>query len=113
MVPAAKCPGSTLETHGLFGSPVMFPTTFVHFFPPSRVTWRLPSSVPTQTTIESFGDSPIAKIVVCISALELSTVTPPDCSCFCFSESFVLRSGEMRSHDWPWLRDRKRYCAPM
>ena len=57
--------------------------------------------MPAQTTIESFGDSPIAKIVVCISADELSTVTPPDCSCFCLSGSFVVRSGEMRSHVCP------------
>ena len=69
--------------------------------------------MPAHTTIESFGDSPIAKMVVCVSALELSTVTPPDCSCCCFVVSLVVRSGEMRSHVCPWLRERKRYCAPM
>src|SRR5205085_5660094 len=51
-------------------------------------------------------------MVVCVSASELSTVTPPDSSCFCFSGSFVVRSGEMRSHDWPPLGDRYRYCEP-
>ena len=51
-------------------------------------------------------------MVVCISADELSTVTPPDCSCFCFSGSFVDRSGEMRSHESPRSRERKRNCEP-
>jgi hypothetical protein len=52
-------------------------------------------------------------MVVCISALELSTVTPPDCSCRCLVESFVVRSGEVRCHVCPWSRYRKRNCAPM
>ena len=34
--------------------------TFFHDLPPSRVTWTLPSSVPTQMTSWSFGDSLIA-----------------------------------------------------
>src|SRR5437899_399116 len=54
------------------------------------------------------GDSQMAKIVVCISADELSTVTPPDCSCFCFSGSFVVKSGEILSHFWPWSWERNR-----
>src|SRR4051812_34933092 len=101
MVPVLKCPGSTPDTHAYFGRPAMLPTTFVHDLPPLRVTCRLPSSVPAHTVIESRGDSPIAKIVVCVSALELSTVTPPDCSCCCFVVSFVVRSGEIFSHVWP------------
>src|SRR5580765_4273932 len=98
MVPLAKWPGSTVVTHAFLGSPFTLPTTFVHETPPFCVTCKLPSSVPAHMTLGDRGDSPIAKIVVCISALELSTVTPPDCSCFCFSGSFVVRSGEMRSH---------------
>src|SRR6185295_12047579 len=101
------------ETHALFGMPLMFAVTFVHVLPPSRVTCTLPSSVPTQITSLFLRDSAIAKIVVCISAAELSIVTPPDCSCFCFCGSFVVRSGEMRSHVWPWSRERKRNCEPM
>ena len=43
------------------------------------MTCTLPSSVPTQIRFGFFGDSQIEKIVVCISADELSTVMPPDC----------------------------------
>ena len=100
-VASSKWPASSDDTQAFFGSPRMFATTFVHVFPPSRVTCTLPSSVPAQTTSGFLGDSEIAKIVVCISADELSTVTPPDCSCFCFSGSLVVRSGETRSHVWP------------
>jgi hypothetical protein len=50
---------------------------------------------------------------VCISAAELSTVIPPDCSCFCFSGSFVVRSGEIRFHDCPPSFVTKRNWAPM
>jgi hypothetical protein len=50
---------------------------------------HVPVVVPTQITFASRGDSEIEKIVVCISAAELSTVMPPDSSCFCFSGSFV------------------------
>ena len=51
-------------------------------------------------------------MVVCISADELSTVTPPDCSCFCFSGSLVVRSGEIRSQLCPLSPERKRNWAP-
>src|SRR6266566_3597138 len=46
-------------------------------------------------------------MVVCSSAEELSTVTPPDSSCFCFSLSLVVRSGEMRSQVLPRSRERQ------
>ena len=39
----------------------------------------------------------IAKIVQWFSAVELSRVSPPDSSCFCFAGSLVVRSGEIRS----------------
>ena len=89
------------ETQAFPGMPTTFPTTLLHDLPPSPEICTLPSSVPAQITFEFFGDSEMAKIVVCISAEELSTVTPPDCSCFCFSGSLVVRSGEMRSHVSP------------
>src|SRR2546428_8811530 len=101
------------ETQAFFGIPPTFPTTLLHDLPPSREICTLPSSVPTQITFEFFGDSATEKIVVCISAEELSTVTPPDCSCFCFSGSLVVRSGEMRSQLSPLSRERKRNWAPM
>src|SRR5438477_10110159 len=100
-VPSAKCPASIDVTHAFFGSPAMLAVTFVHVLPLSRVICTLPSSLPIQTRSWFFGDSAMQKIVVCISADELSTVTPPDCSCFCFCGSFVVRSGEMRSHVCP------------
>src|SRR6059036_3272674 len=99
-------------TQAFFGRPLMLAVRFFQFLPPSRVTCTLPSSVPTQIRFGFFGDSQIEKIVVCISAEELSTVIPPDCSCFCFSGSFVVRSGEMRSQVSPRLRDRNRNCEP-
>src|SRR6266567_1257800 len=67
-------------TQAFLGSPLILPTTFFQVLPPSRVSCTLPSSVPTQIKFGFFGESEIAKIVVCISAEELSTVTPPDCS---------------------------------
>ena len=103
--------GSTQVTHGPFGKPGT--TTFVQCAPPSRVTCTLPSSVPTQTVFASSGDSLITLIVVFDSADELSTVMPPDSSCFCFSGSLVVRSGEIRCQVSPWSVERKRNCAPM
>ncbi len=51
-------------------------------------------------------------MVVWFSAVELSIVSPPDCACFCFSGSLVVRSGLIRSHVSPRSRVRYRYCAP-
>src|SRR5690349_20443070 len=113
MVPSSRCPGSTDVTHAFLGRPAMWATTLVQVFPPSLESWRLPSSVPTQMTLPFFGDSAMEKIVVCISADELSTVTPPDCSCFCFSGSLVVRSGEIRSQVWPKSRERNKNWAPI
>ena len=55
---------STPETQVRLGSPGTLATTFVQFLPPSRVTCRLPSSVPTQTTFGFFGDSLMVMMVV-------------------------------------------------
>src|SRR6266496_2507374 len=103
---------STRETHVPFGRPATLPATLVQPLPPSRVTCRLPSSVPTQITPLFLGDSLIVKIVQWFSAVELSRVRPPDSSCFCFSGLLVVRSGEMRSQLSPWLRDRNRNWPP-
>jgi len=45
-VPSSNRDGAMRETYPPFGAPGSFAYTFVHAFPPSRVTWRLPSSVP-------------------------------------------------------------------
>src|SRR6266699_3619456 len=99
-------------TQAFLGSPLILPTTFFQVLPPSRVSCTLPSSVPTQIKFGFFGESEIAKIVVCISAEELSTVTPPDCSCFCFSGSLVVRSPDILFHVCPWSFDWNRNCDP-
>ena len=48
---------STQLTQDADGKPGTLATTLVHVFPPSRVSWTLPSSVPTQTVRASSGDS--------------------------------------------------------
>src|SRR5262245_55189069 len=68
-VALSKCPASMLKmrVHGLIAGGV----TFVHFAPPSIVTWILPSSVPAQMTFTSFGDGESA-----VMAPEGPGVTP-------------------------------------
>ena len=58
-VASSKRPASTVETQVPFGRPATFGATFVQVLPASRVTCRLPSSVPTQITWAFFGDSAI------------------------------------------------------
>src|SRR5215471_5789214 len=100
------------ETHVCFGRPGTLAATFCHDLPPSRVSCRLPSSVPAQITLAFLGDSLIVKIVQWFSALELSTESPPDSSCFSLLGSFVVRSGEMRVQVSPRSVERSRNCAP-
>ena len=84
----------------------------VQFAPSSRVSWTLPSSVPTQITPRWSGLGAIVRIVVWFSAPVPSFVMPPDSSYFCFSGSFVVRSGDSSSHAPPWSRLRCRNCEP-
>src|ERR1035438_201738 len=86
-VPSAKRLASTQDTQDAFPTPATLAATLVQSWPPSRVICTLPSSVPAQTIWPFLGDSEMEYTVVCISATELSTVTPPDSSCFCFSGS--------------------------
>ena len=94
------------------GTPGSFFPTLVQDFPPSRVSWMFPSSVPTHTTSWFLGDSQMVKMVQWFSADELSTERPPDSACFCLTGSLVVRSGEMRSQVSPRSRVRNRNCAP-
>ena len=48
----------------LAGTPVTFFSTLVQVLPPSRVTWRRPSSVPTQITPCCSGLGAMAMMVV-------------------------------------------------
>src|SRR5438477_11366907 len=86
-VPSLKRPASIEVTHVFLGRPLILLTTFFQVLPPSRVTCTLPSSVPPQIRFGFYGDSQLEKIVVCIPAEDLSTGSPPDCSCSCSSVS--------------------------
>ena len=57
------CDASTPFTYVPFGTPGTRSATFFHVFPPSRVTCRLPSCVPTHRTFASTGDSLIRVMV--------------------------------------------------
>ena len=54
----------TIQYRWFAGNPWMFLPTSVNVFPPSTLTWRLPSSVPAQTTPGCTGDSLIEMIVL-------------------------------------------------
>src|SRR5438067_2175123 len=68
-VPGSKRLASTHETQLAFGKPETFPATLVQCPPPSRVSWTLPSSVPTQMVFASRGDSLITVMVVWAAAV--------------------------------------------
>src|SRR6185436_17261380 len=51
-----------------FGTPGTLSTTFFHVMPPSRLTWRLPSFVPTQTMPGTTGDSLIVMMLLYAAA---------------------------------------------
>ena len=57
IIPGAKRLASTQFTQLFFGKPRTLATTFSHCCPPSRVSCRLPSSVPTQIRPAVSGDS--------------------------------------------------------
>src|SRR2546426_12433781 len=82
------------------GIPLTFGVRFAHWAPPSRVRCTNPSSLPTQMSPSSRGDSATAKIVSYHSTPVLSPVIgPPDH--FCFDLSLRVRSGLIAFHDWP------------
>ena len=110
-MPAASRDASTVGIQALGARPGTLRRTFAHVFPPSRVTWTLPSSVPTQITLESSGDGAMLSSVVWNSAAVLSvTIWPPEFCCF--FGSFVVRSGEITSQEFPKSRDRKSTLPP-
>ena len=87
---AASCGDGSITY--VSASPTPLGVTFVHVFPPSRVSWTSPSSVPTQMVCASNGDSAIQKIVLYTSPPAPSLVigTPPGP---CFVLSLRVRSG--------------------
>src|SRR5437870_6376545 len=82
------------------GKPGMRAPPLVQVFPPSRVTWTLPSSVPTQRTLVSVGAILIVRIVLYVSAPEMSySIGPPLVTCLLLS--FFVRSGLIGVQCWP------------
>src|SRR6266542_4922136 len=73
---------------GRFG---IFDVTFVHVFPPSRVSCTRPSLVPAQISPFSSLDSAIANTTPAYSTPMLSGVSPPELCCLLLS--FSVRSG--------------------
>src|SRR5437870_8106114 len=68
------------------------PDTLLHVFPPSRVPCTSPSSVPTQITVESVGARLTVRIVLYVSAPEMSySIAPPLVTCL--DLSLRVRSG--------------------
>src|SRR5688500_10169620 len=106
---------SMLLTQAPLGIP-LFQTSgalLVQVLPPSVVTCRLPSSVPTQITFSLSGCCVMVKMVQWFSADVLSPVIPPLSSVFCFAGSLVLRSGEIRIQLRPSSVERYRYWLAM
>src|SRR5262249_34283448 len=95
-VRSSKWPASMLKmrVHGLIAAGV----TFVHFAPPSTVTWMLPSSVPAQSTFAFLGDGENAVMVPSGAAV---TVTPYLPALTGTAHVCRARSGLMRVHVWP------------
>ena len=56
-VPASNAPACTQATQACGGRPLTLPITLLQLPPPSRVSCRLPSSVPTQIRPACLGDS--------------------------------------------------------
>src|SRR5689334_24961802 len=85
-VPASNGDTPTWYTRPSSGSPFALGRTLVHVFPPSFVTWTLPSSVPNQITFVSVGAMVIDRMVLYVSAPEMSYSTrPPLVTCLVFS----------------------------
>src|SRR4051795_11919149 len=101
---ASKFDACRRDTHKPGGTPGMLPVTFVHDLPPSRVTCTLPSSVPAQITLRSFGDSLSATIVPYVSAFEPAVMI--------FATSRCERSGEITSQLSPRLVRRNSTLPP-
>src|SRR6266702_5083493 len=75
-----------------FGRPGKCPDMLIQVFPPSRVTCTSPSSVPAQITFVSVGARVIVRMVLYVSAPEMSySIGPPLVTCFALS--FRVRSG--------------------
>src|SRR5437868_14002141 len=83
----------------------------VQFFPPSRVTWTTPSSVPTQIVLGSTGEIDIERIAPTVSApLRSSEIGPPLLCCLAWS--LRVRSGLIGVQLLPPSVERNRTLPP-
>src|SRR5438067_2901953 len=80
--------------------------TFDQCWPPSLVICTKPSSVPTQITFASTGETAIDKMVSKVSAPLRSSSTGPPLDC-CLALSLRVRSGEIGCHFLPPSVERK------
>src|SRR5690348_15199705 len=86
------------------GKPVRFLPTSVKVRPPSRLTCRLPSSVPAQTTPGMTGDSDTAMIVPYCdrpSFLESWVLSPPTPITVTLHRSICFVRSALCTHDVP------------
>src|SRR6185436_10269632 len=88
----------TRDTCVSLGNPGTLSTTFFQVLPPSRVTCRLPSLVPTQMIPGTAGDSPIVTMLLndaapsCFDAIGAVPETPRIGRSF--RPMFFVRSGD-------------------
>src|SRR5215208_595734 len=98
------------------GSPLMFFPTSVNVAPLSRLTWRLPSSVPAHTTPRATGDSDTAMMVlyaVTPSFFESCAVFPAAPITVVLHRSTCFVRSPLATQRSPWLSDRKRRSPPI
>src|SRR5690348_171716 len=97
----------------------MLPITFVKFSPPSSLTCRLPSSVPTQITPVRDGDSrtcvavELVEYPSCLDAIGLSPATPMIGISGAQRLMFLVRSWVFITHVSPRFVDLKKYWPAM
>ena len=93
----------------------MLPTTFFQLAPPSRLTWTLPSLVPTHSTPGTTGDSLIVTMLLydaapsCFDAIGALPATPMIGRSL--RPTLLVRSGDAVQVS-PRLYDRNRRSAP-
>src|SRR3954466_3885751 len=87
-----------MRVHGLIAGGV----TFVHFAPPSIVTWIMPSSLPVQITLRLRGESAIAVRLPNGAGVTVLAYLPAVAGT---SHVWRVRSGLMRVHVCAWSVD--------
>src|SRR3954451_12656707 len=119
-VPGSKWEGSIREMWVYpLGAPPTFAMTFVKVSPLSWLTWRLPSSVPTQITPGRDGDSrtcvavELVEYPSCFDGIGFLTPTPMIGMSGAQRLIFFVRSVLFIHHVSPRLFDLKKNCDAM